>query len=183
MISTTTVARLYVTTYNLYNRGLQFSNSETSFWFDPSSYSLTEIEFALTQAELKQGIYNGEDIELMFTDYENIPETLYSESLSYVDYEKIVEYCGLDEDELVGYRYLAEDLGYDHDEAVRRASEVILFEGDSESYAMQLVEDCYSLPEIAERYFDYKSFAYDLTIGGDIYELERDRLVTNCNEF
>lgn len=41
---------------------------------------------------------------------------------------------------------------------------------DMEDVARQIVEDCYNLPEIAERYFDYKAFARDLSYDGCFYE-------------
>ena len=35
-----------------------------------------------------------------------------------------------------------------------------------EDVAYELVEECYNLPEIAQRYFDYKAFARDLGYDG-----------------
>lgn len=35
-----------------------------------------------------------------------------------------------------------------------------------EDVAYELVEECYNLPEIAQRYFDYKAFARDLSFDG-----------------
>ena len=35
-----------------------------------------------------------------------------------------------------------------------------------EDVAYDIVEECYGLPEIAERYFDYQAFARDLEFDG-----------------
>ena len=35
-----------------------------------------------------------------------------------------------------------------------------------EDVACELVDECYNLPEIAQRYFDYKAFARDLSFDG-----------------
>lgn len=35
-----------------------------------------------------------------------------------------------------------------------------------EDVAYEIVEECYNLPEIAQRYFDYKAFARDLSFDG-----------------
>lgn len=40
-----------------------------------------------------------------------------------------------------------------------------------EDVAREIIEDCYNLPEIAERYFDYEAFARDLSFDG-YYETE-----------
>ena len=39
-----------------------------------------------------------------------------------------------------------------------------------EDYAYEIVNECFVLPEIAERYFDYRSFAHDLFITGNYFD-------------
>lgn len=51
--------------------------------------------------------------------------------------------------------------------------DIYFFEGDKEDYAYDYVERCdllSSLPEALQVYFDYKSFANDLVLNGDITE-------------
>jgi predicted nuclease with TOPRIM domain len=43
---------------------------------------------------------------------------------------------------------------------------------DVEEWARELIDNCYSLPEFALRYFDYESFANDCECGGDIYTID-----------
>lgn len=45
--------------------------------------------------------------------------------------------------------------------------DVIFYAGQTlEDVAYDIVQECYNLPEIAERYFDYKAFARDLSFDG-----------------
>lgn len=64
-------ARVYVGTYNKYNSGSLFGK-----WLDLSDYS-DKDEFLEACADLHK---DEQDPEYMFQDYENIPETLFSES-------------------------------------------------------------------------------------------------------
>ena len=64
-------ARVYVGTYNKYNNGSLFGK-----WLDLSDYS-DKDEFLEACADLHK---DEQDPEYMFQDYENIPETLFSES-------------------------------------------------------------------------------------------------------
>lgn len=64
-------ARVYVGTYNKYNNGSLFGK-----WLDLSDYS-DKDEFLEACRELHK---DEQDPELMFQDYENIPEALISES-------------------------------------------------------------------------------------------------------
>jgi len=60
---------------------------------------------------------------------------------------------------------------------------VQVFEGSAASYAEELVDEYYDLPELAARYFDYESFARDLVLGGDICEVGHNLYVVNPNDF
>ena len=43
-----------------------------------------------------------------------------------------------------------------------------------EDYAYEFISDCYEVPEWVENYIDYKSFARDLDLGGDIWYGQND---------
>jgi hypothetical protein len=54
---------------------------------------------------------------------------------------------------------------------MEQSGDVSLFEGTVEDYAWGYLEDCVftqSTPEIFKNYFDVKSFARDLELGGDV---------------
>ena len=54
-------------------------------------------------------------------------------------------------------------------EAIENIDDYTYYSGMSlEDVAYEIVEECYELPEIAQRYFDYEAFARDL--GFDGYE-------------
>lgn len=77
----------------------------------------------------------------------------------------------LDENTAEAVEFLMSNNGYDLATAIDKADDVQVFEGSLIEYAQDLVSDCYDLPEIAECYFDYESFARDLQIGGDVAEI------------
>jgi len=52
-------------------------------------------------------------------------------------------------------------------DAIERAEDATFWPGMTlEEVAYELVEECYDLPEIAQRYFDYAAFARDLSFDG-----------------
>ena len=57
--------------------------------------------------------------------------------------------------------------GYDFGYALEHYEDSNFYpEMDLEDVARDIIEECYDLPEIAERYFDYESFARDLGYDG-----------------
>jgi hypothetical protein len=48
----------------------------------------------------------------MFTDYEDLPRRLYSESLSVEDLDTLFMYINLEDHQKVSFEYLADYLGY-----------------------------------------------------------------------
>lgn len=77
-----------------------------------------------------------------------------------------------DSDDGLAIRYLLENVGLSLDDALNQYQEVQIYQGRIEDYAADLIEDCYELPEIALRYFDYEAFARDLVMGGDVAEIQ-----------
>lgn len=84
--------KLFLTDYASYNNGTQF---EFGHWieldqFDDADEFLEYIEEHFADADEKSPLPCGTPREeTMFTDYENLPETLYSESMSKEEIEKI----------------------------------------------------------------------------------------------
>lgn len=85
-------------------------------------------------------------------------------------------------DTIEGYQepalfYLLDIYGYSLEEALQHLEDVYVFDGDAEQYAEEYVSDAgllESMPESLRYYFDYKAFARDLVLNGDVHEVEYD---------
>lgn len=67
---------------------------------------------------------------------------------------------------------IMEALGCAIDEALELTGEAEFYENMSlEDLAYEFIQECYDLPEIAQRYFDYEAFARDLRFD-NYYEVE-----------
>ena len=148
---------LYCGTYGKYNDG-----SLCGMWIDLSSFDDYDEFINFCKA-----IHADEEYpELMFQDYENMPRSLYSESMGEEGFEKIMEYCELCDDYSVSAVddflewYSTEDLDRMHD------SYVGVYDSE-EDFAREIVNDCYCLEKMMGNlacYFDYEALARDLFI-------------------
>ena len=149
---------LYCGTYGKYNSG-----NPRGMWVDLSTFeSYEDFEnFCLA-------IHADEaDPELMYQDYENMPRSLYHESMGEEGFNKIAEYCELCDDYSVSAvddfleLYSPEDLDRMPD----------AYEGvydSEEDFAREIVNDCYDLDKMMGNlayYFDYEALARDLFMG------------------
>ena len=153
-------AQIYVGTYAKYNNGLIFGK-----WFDLSDYS-DKDEFIEACQELHG---DEEDPELMFQDYENIPEAFISESWlseNFFEVRDAIEKLSETQQEafFVWCDHKSHDISEeDGDDLISSFSDEYIGEyKDEEDYAYEVVEQCYDLPEFAKTYFDYSAFARDL---------------------
>ena len=138
-------ARVYVGTYNKYNNGSLFGK-----WLDLSDYS-DKDEFLEACADLHK---DEQDPEYMFQDYENIPETLFSESsLS----EKFFELRDANKD------FNKEDA----DSLVSAFTNDYIGQYDSEEdYAEEYIRETQDLSDFVLQYFNYAQYATDLFCSG-----------------
>ena len=161
-------ARIYVGTYAKYNNGSIFGK-----WFDLSDFSD------------KEGFYNAcrelhsdeEDPELMFQDYENIPDSLIGESWLAPNIFEIIKAVSkltktYQEAFNVWCNYTSLNIvSEDIDELITSFEDDYMGAYEDEEYfAYKLVEDCYDLPGFAKTYFDYEKFARDLFISDYRFE-------------
>lgn len=154
-------ASIYVGTYGKYNAGSIFGK-----WFDLSDYS-DKDEFIKACKELH---CDESDPELMFQDWEYITDEFISESYLSANFFVVrdaVENELSDRQQAAFFVWLnskGESIEEsDIDNLIAGFHDDYLGEYDSEEdYAMELVDECYDLPEIAKTYFDYKQFARDL---------------------
>jgi len=160
--------RIFITTYNLYNCGMQFASENSGFWMSTDE-DLADAHEKLAQAEIELGIGDG-DIEPMVTDYENFPAELYSECMGEDAIEKINQWANLSDDEQIAFEFLTDMISCDFDEALESLDCVILYKNTSGyDWAYQVINDNYDLPEFALRYFDYDAFYRDESFG-NVYE-------------
>ena len=146
---------LYCGTYGKYNSG-----NLRGMWLNVSTFDDYEdfVNFCLA-------IHADEsDPELMYQDFENMPDSLYHESMGEKGFNKIAEYCELCDDYGVSAVddflewYSTEDLDNMHD------AYVCVYDS-REDFAREIVNDCYDLENMMGNlayYFDYEAFASDL---------------------
>lgn len=153
-------ASIYVGTYTKYNSGSLFGK-----WLDLSDYS-DEEEFIEACLQLHQ---DEADPELMFQDWEHIPEGLIGESwlsdnffslrdtldsLSSQEHDAFCAWCTYSQ-----YDISTQDID---DLITAFRDEYIGQYSSEEDYAEELIEECYDLSEFAKTYFDYEKFAHEL---------------------
>ena len=146
---------LYCGTYGKYNSG-----NLRGMWVDLSTFDYYEEFEAFCFA-----IHADEaDPELMYQDYENMPRSLYHESMGEEGFNKIAEYCELCDD----YSVEAVDdfLEWSSSDDLGRMHDAYVGVYDSEEdFAEEIVSDCYDLEKTMGDlacYFDYEKFARDL---------------------
>lgn len=108
----------------------------------------------------------GDNFQPMFQDYENFPESFYSESsLDEDTFDKIQEFAELDENEREAFEAFL-DLRCDSGLSVDDFREAYQGEWDSEEeFARNIVEECGMLdnvPESLKDYFDFERYADEL---------------------
>ena len=149
---------LYCGTYGKYNSG-NFSG----MWVNVSTFDDYEdfVNFCLAIHA------DEEDPELMYQDFENMPDSLYHESMGEKEFNKIEEYCELCDE----YSVEAVDdfLEWDSTEDLDNMHDAYVGVYESrEDFAREIVSDCYDIENIMGNlacYFDYEAFARDLFMG------------------
>ena len=146
---------LYCGTYGKYNSG-----SLRGMWVDLSTFDSYEDFINFCKA-----IHADEsDPELMYQDFENMPYSLYHESMGKEGFENIKKYCELCDE----YGVLAVDdfLKFFKPEELDRMHDAYVGVYDSEEdFAEEIVSDCYDLEKMIGNladYFDYDALARDL---------------------
>ena len=156
-------SNVYVGTYGKYNNG-----DISGKWISPYDH----VDYESFIEECKQTHADEEDPELMFQDYENIPEELISESGVSEKLWEYIDLIGCHEEEafwdFVSLRSvdIANEDSHDVYEQFQDA-----YQGQYKSqvdFAEHIVEECYTLEGPLKDYFDYEKFARDLFYDYDI---------------
>lgn len=148
---------LYCGTYGKYNSG-----NLSGIWVDISTFDDYEdfVNFCLAIHA------DEEDPELMYQDFENMPDSLYHESMGEEGFNKIAEYCELCDE----YSVEAVDdfLEWDSTEDLDNMHDAYVGVYDSrEDFAREIVNGCYDLEKMMGNladYFDYEALARDLFV-------------------
>lgn len=155
-------AKVYVSTYKKYNEG-----SLNGGWLNLSDFSDKEGFY-----EACKKFHMDENYpELIFQDYENIPDKLISENhISEKFFDLRNELDNLTDTEKDAFWTWINYIGYniadnDAQDLIDEFKHSYVGEyEDEEDFAYQLVDEIYYLPEVAKTYFDYEKFAIDLFI-------------------
>ena len=131
------------------------------------------VELPATEDELN-AVYerigiNEEYEEIFITDYESDIDGVTVDEYANIDElnELADDFEALDDWERETVTAIIEATGYDVRECMEMRDNVTFYSGmDLTDVAYELVAECYDLPEIAERYFDYDAFARDLGFDG-----------------
>ena len=149
---------LYCGTYGKYNSG-----NLSGMWVDLSTFDDYEEFINFCKA-----IHADEEYpELMYQDYENMPGSLYHESMGEKEFNQIAEYCELCDE--YGVEAVDDFLEWDSTEDLDNMHDAYVGVYDSrEDFAREIVSDCYDIENIMGNlacYFDYEAFARDLFMG------------------
>lgn len=165
-------AKIYVGTYGKYN-----DCSLEGAWMNLSDYS-DKDEFLQACAELhsdecdSEGNFQG---ELMFQDWEEIPEFLIGES--WVD-ERVWDLIDessktKDFDAFLSYIEYNSLKDLSVSEMIDRFNDDFVGCYDSEEdFAIQFAEECDEIPDRLYNYIDWSAYARDLFLGGGYYFLD-----------
>lgn len=150
--------KAYITNLGKYNEGCLVGK-----WID---FPIDDDDF---ESELESiGVKENTMYEEWFvTDYDCSLFDMYDAFGEYPNIDDINEVAEALEDNESEFTALMEV--YNYTDALRylESDNYTFYEGMTlEDVAYEIVEECYNLPEFAQRYFDYKAFARDLGYDG-----------------
>ena len=161
----------------------------TQFYAQP--YSLSHCGFYFSSLDqfntgMDRLIQNGcEEVEIQVIDGESHQYQLaQSLKVGQADIERwFTELEDLTEEDAERLCFLIDHCGYTASDALEKYDSVCLFTGSAEEYAEEVLEDTQSIPDYLQGYIDYQAFARDMTLNGEIIELNKDLLVINPYDF
>lgn len=94
MQTVNTKVQIFVTDYRSYNKGKQFTAGQ---WYDLSEYSSTDDLIEAIKNHYESVGEESDNLELMITDSEGLPEALYSETFDSYAINQAIQFAGMDE--------------------------------------------------------------------------------------
>ena len=149
---------IYCGTYGKYNSG-----NLRGMWVDVSTFGSYEyfIDFC------KAIHADEEEPEIMYQDYENIPGSLYHESMGEEEFTNILKYCDLCDE--YGVSAVDDFLEWDSTEDLDRMHDAYCGVYESkEDFAREIVNECYDIDKMMgdlAYYFNYEALTRDLFVG------------------
>lgn len=156
----TALISVFLNTWGNYNE----NGADNGFW--------VELPCDLDEVLEKLSASTGEDLddmEVFVNDYEtNINGLEISENSNISDLNDLAERLeALDEYDLEKLEAILEAYGGSLENALDDIDDYTFYAHMSlEDVAYEIVDECYDLPEFAQRYFDYAAFARDLGFDG-----------------
>jgi len=168
----TNQARVFITTYGIYNEGKQFASDLHGYWMDCEGIDLNQIHYDFEKL-------TGDEPEIMFTDFEGFPKDLYCESG--IDFEKVQQWIDLDDDQKELLQIIMDHELPDFVEALAAIENYHVFEGTLADYAQEMGSDCYNISEMSHlaNYIDWEAFGRDLAMDGMITEISHNQQLIN----
>lgn len=154
-MTATTLLKVFLTNLGKYNEG-ELIGEWVSLPVDES-----ELEEVLERIGINE--------EYFITDYETEIDGLKVDEYSNIEElnELAAQLEDLDEYDLEKVGAIIEAYGAELQDAIENIDNYTYYSGKTlEEVAYEIVEECYELPEIAQRYFDYEAFARDLEFDG-----------------
>jgi len=154
--------KIFLTDYVSYNNGKQF---EFGHWADLTQFAdaddfLQYIKNHFEEADKKSPLGFGcKREEPMFTDFENFPRCLYSESMGAKDLENLFEFINLDDDDKMKVCFILEQ-GESFDYAISKYEDVYFIE-DTDAAIYDEFEMFYPDAEKARKYCPYIDIDYE----------------------
>lgn len=150
--------KAYITNLGKYNEGCLVGK-----WID---FPIDEDDFTSKLESI--GVKENTMYEEWFiTDYDCSLFDMYDAFGEYPNIDDINEVAEALEDHESEFTALMEVCSYTDALKYLESENYTFYEGMTlEDVAYEIAEECYNLPEIAQRYFDYKAFARDLSFDG-----------------
>ena len=165
-------AKVFITTYSIYNQCRQFESNQTGFWLDCADYDFDALNANFNEVDPDC----ADDHEFMFTDYEGFPSALYSESG--IDFDTIAEWEALDtEKQEIAELLLDHGIVTSLQDAISNADDCYIFEGSLGDYAYDISEQCDNIPDHLKNYINWDAMGRDMSYDGNIVEIGHDRLL------
>lgn len=148
--------------YNPDAQGLYFSTVEE---FEQKSGECRDM-FGLPVEEFEIQFIDGSSEEADLFEACGVNQTNIGQFLAIVDEVPDYQYPAL--------YYLCDVLGCSMEDAMGKLDDVTIYNGRLEDAAEELFDECYAheIPENLRNYIDYKRFALDCELGGDMTEFE-----------
>ena len=150
----------FITNLGKYNEG-ELVGEWIDFPIDEEKLEKVFERIGISDEPDENGIYYE---EYFFTDWECDIATGLGEYVNIEEVNDLAERLAECDEDIIG---ALGEYGYELEKALNKHDDVVFYHNMTLlDVAYQIVEECYNLPEIAERYFDYEAFARDLGFDG-----------------